>query len=86
MNDFRFRINDIEFKWSDFNLLWELCAWLGESKIVIAFFLRTSEGYDMQTVGNRFFEYDAFDAGRIAMKFLEAEFEFDELIKEVGEK
>ena len=86
MNDFRFRINDIEFKWSDINKSWELCAWTGDAKIVIAFFDEDREGYDMQTVGNRFFEFDAFEAGRIAMTFLEAKFKIEELIKEVGEK
>jgi hypothetical protein len=42
---------------------------------VIAFFDKTKEGWDMRTVGNRFFEdKDAWVVGKHAIEFLNAMF------------
>lgn len=85
MNDYSFRIGDIEFKFSDGNKQWELCAWIkSDSKIQIASFKPHSEGYDMITVSDRFFKYNGFDAGKIAMKFLMAKHDIDESLEEIG--
>jgi len=74
MKDFAIEFRDgLEFGWSEGNQKWELCQIMDMGgKIVIAFFDSNSEGYDMRTVGARFFEHDgAFHAGKMAMKWLE---------------
>ena len=79
------KLNDIEFRWSDTNKAHELIQWfvrdipLKPHCIVIAFFRKGSEGYYMETVGDRFFgDEDAFKVGKIAMQFLEVLFEQEE--------
>lgn len=43
---------------------------------VIAFFRKGREGYDMDTVGDRFFmDEDAFEVGKLAMEYLQKLFE-----------
>jgi hypothetical protein len=43
---------------------------------VIAFFRKGREGYDMETVGSRFFmDEDAFEVGKLAMEYLQKLFE-----------
>ena len=70
------RFRDIEFRWSSINKKYELVKWYtndggGEYCYVIAFFDETKEGYDMRTIGNRFFEdKDAWFVGKHAIAFL----------------
>lgn len=70
------RLNNIEFTYSSLNKSYELikhCPNDPESPyiIVIAFFEKDSEGYNMRTVGNRFFlDEEAFIVGKHAMMFL----------------
>ena len=72
------RLNDIEFLWCSGNSAWQLVRWCVSSdkkeyKIVIAFFDKCKEGYDMRTVGNRFFySDDCFFMAKHAMLFLQA--------------
>ena len=67
------RLRNVEFR--QFNKKHELVKWQkcnGEdSCYVIAFFDITDEGYDMRTVGDRFFEDDdAWIVGKHAIAFL----------------
>jgi hypothetical protein len=78
------RFRNIEFRWSKGNNKYELVKWykaqiLGSTKeeycYVVAFFDKTKEGYDMRTVGNRFFDdKDAWIVGKYALEFLNAIF------------
>lgn len=72
------KFRSIEFRWSKINNKYELVKWF-KSKIdedkeycyVIAFFDETKDGYDMRTVGTRFFEdKDAWIVGKHAIEFL----------------
>lgn len=74
------RFRDIEFRWSNTNNKYELVQWYkstapsqenNEFCCVIAFFDETKEGYDMRTIGSRFFENkDAWIVGKHAIEFL----------------
>jgi len=73
------RYNKIEFRWSKTNNKYELVKWYEEDDgveccYVIAFFEKHDEGYDVRTVGNRFFDegWDAFLVAQSAMNFLES--------------
>lgn len=69
---------ECEFVYSETNQKWELCAYLDNGgKYVIAFFDKESEGYDMRTVGNRFFNHDSFEIAKKGMEFLEMLFELE---------
>ena len=74
------RFRNIEFRWSTCNKKYELVKWYkntndGENCYVIAFFDKGKEGYDLRTVGNRFFEdKDAWVVGKHAIEFLNAMF------------
>jgi len=74
------RFRNIEFRWSTCNNKHELIKWFdndkgGENCYVIAFFDKTKEGYDMRTVGDRFFEdKDVWVVGKHAIEFLNAMF------------
>ena len=74
------RFRDVEFRWSEFNKKYELVKWFKDSNdkelcYVLAFFDETKEGYDMRTVGDRFFEdKDAWIVGKHAIEFLNAMF------------
>ena len=74
------RFRDVEFLWSKGNNKYELVKWYKdcnnkEFRCVIAFFDETKEGYDMRTVGDRFFEdKDAWIVGKHAIEFLNAMF------------
>jgi hypothetical protein len=77
------RFRDIEFRWSDCNSKYELVKWQEcegkEYCYVIAFFHKDKEGYDMETVGDRFFEdKDAWVVGKYALEFLNAIFQIEE--------
>ena len=76
------RFRDIEFRWSNCNQKYELVKWQEcegkEYCYVVAFFDKDKEGYDMRTVGDRFFEdKDAFVVGKYALGFLNAIFEIE---------
>ena len=78
------RFRNIEFRWSKLNNKYELVKWYQsngsgqENCYVIAFFDKDKEGYDMETVGNRFFEdKDAFVVGKYAIEFLNETFEIE---------
>ena len=70
------RIGDIEFRWSTTNNKHELVKWYvscdGRYCMVVAFFDRHREGFDMRTVGDRFFaDHDTWKVGKAAMVFLQ---------------
>ena len=72
----RFRV--VEFRWCKINNKYELVKWMEDPHgfkdptcYVLAFFDETKEGYDMRTVGDRFFEdKDAWIVGKHAIEFL----------------
>ena len=72
------RFRKIEFRFSKYNNKYELVSWYeyadgGENCYTIAFFDKNKEGYDMRTIGNRFFEdKDAWVVGKYALEFLNA--------------
>ena len=75
------RFRTIEFRWSKHNDKYELVKWYHnncsgkEDCYVIAFFDKDKEGYNMRTIGNRFFEdKDAWVVGKYALEFLNAIF------------
>ena len=72
------RFRDVEFRWSKYNNKYELVKWYIDEKefcYVIAFFDEGKEGYDMRTVGDRFFEdKDAWIVGKHAIEFLNTMF------------
>jgi len=73
------RKGNIEFKWDDTNNSHELVKFKDELCYVVAFFTKGKEGYDMETVGERFFEDpDAWLVGKHAMAFLNECFEDEE--------
>lgn len=63
---------NIEFRYSDANKVHELVKWQGGGTcFVVAFFRKRKEGYNMETVGDRFFsDHDAWIVGKHAIKFL----------------
>jgi hypothetical protein len=81
------RFRNIEFRWSNCNKTYELIRWYKEKVdgceerdycCVIAFFDKDKEGYDLRTVGDRFFEdKDAWVVGKHAIEFLNAIFEIE---------
>lgn len=68
------KLNNIEFRWSETDKAHELVKWQDSGTCyVIAFFRKHKEGYDMETVGERFFEdNDAWLVAKHAIKFLNA--------------
>jgi hypothetical protein len=77
------RFRDIEFRWSKLNNKYELVKWQEcegkEYCYVIAFFDKHKEGYDMRTIGDRFFEdKDAWVVGKYALEFLNAIFQIEQ--------
>ncbi len=69
------RYHNIGFQWSTLNKKYELVKYdkhNGEEiHYVIAFFDRDNEGYNMRTVGDRFFlDKDAWIVAKCAMHFL----------------
>jgi hypothetical protein len=76
------RFRNIEFRWSKHNNKYELVKWNespnSDTCYVIAFFDKDKEGYDMRTVGDRFFEdKDAWVVGKYALEFLNAIFDIE---------
>ena len=70
------RFRKVEFRWSKYNNKYELVRWYEDSIdkemcYTIAFFDQNKEGYDMRTIGDRFFEdEDAWIVGKHALAFL----------------
>ena len=82
------RFRDIEFHWCKINNKYELVKWNNppheNTCYVLAFFDKGKEGYDMRTVGDRFFEdKDAWVVGKSAMSFLQDTFEIEEQEEEL---
>jgi hypothetical protein len=87
------RFRNIEFRWSTCNKKYELVKWYKaevdgceerEYCYVVAFFDKGKEGYDMRTVGDRFFEdKDAWVVGKYALGFLNAIFEIEKVEEEL---
>ena len=84
------RFRNIEFRWSKCNNKYELVKWHrdnGSEKEycwVIAFFNKGKECYDMETVGNRFFEdKDAWVVGKYGLEFLNEIFEIERIEEEL---
>ena len=85
------KFRNIEFRWSETNNKYELVQWYKGPQIketgtyeikdyccVVAFFDKGKEGYDMRTVGDRFFEdKDAWVVGKYALEFLNAIFQIE---------
>jgi len=83
------RFRDIEFRWSKCNNKYELVSWYKDCNqkelcYVVAFFDKDKEGYDMRTIGDRFFEdKDAWVVGKYALGFLNAIFEIEQQEEEL---
>jgi hypothetical protein len=81
------RFRNIEFRWSTYNKKYELIRWYKAEVdgceernycYVVALFDKTKEGYDMRTIGDRFFEdKDAWVVGKHAIEFLNSIFEIE---------
>jgi len=77
------RFRNVEFRWSPVNNKYELVSWYKDCNhkelcYVIAFFIKNKEGYDMKTVGDRFFEdKDAWVVGKCGLAFLNEIFEIE---------
>jgi hypothetical protein len=77
------RFRNVEFRWSKSNNKYELVRWRqnpnSETCCVVAFFNKSTEGYDMETIGNRFFEdKDAFVVAKYGLEFLNAIFQIEQ--------
>jgi len=83
------RFRNMEFRWSKFNNKYELVRWYkndndSENCYVVALFDKSNEGYDMRTVGDRFFEdKDAWVVGKFALGFLYEIFEIERIEEEL---
>ena len=82
------RFRNIEFRWSKHNNKYELVKWNespnSDTCYVIAFFDKDKEGYDMRTVGDRFFQdKDAWIVGKYALGFLNAIFDIEKQEEEL---
>jgi hypothetical protein len=81
------RFRNIEFRWSTCNKKHELVKWYKaevdgceerEYCYTIAFFDKDNEGYNLRTVGDRFFEdTDAWVVGKYGLEFLNEIFEIE---------
>jgi hypothetical protein len=82
------RFRNIEFRWSTYNKKHELVKWYKVEErnycYVVALFDKDNEGYDMRTIGDRFFEdKDAWVVGKYALEFLNAIFEIERIEEEL---
>jgi len=82
------RFRNIEFRWSKCNNKYELVKWNespnSDTCYVIAFFDKDKEGYDMRTIGDRFFEdKDAWVVGKYGLEFLNEIFEIERIEEEL---
>ena len=84
------KFRNVEFRWSKFNEKYELVKWYkndigGVNCYTLALFEKGKEGWDMRTVGDRFFEdKDAWVVGKYGLEFLNAIFEIEEDESEDG--
>jgi len=77
------RLRNVEFRCCQMDKKYELVKWQKcngkDSCYVIAFFDKTNEGYDMRTVGDRFFDdHDAWIVGKHAIAFLHDTVEWED--------
>ena len=73
-NEVELRYGLIGLRWGEFNKMYELVKYhTGGGCHVLAFFERTSDSYNMRTVGNRFFEEGerALFVAELGMRLLE---------------
>ncbi len=82
------RFRNIEFRWSTYNNKHELVKWYKVEErnycYVIALFDKDNEGYNLKTIGDRFFEdKDAWVVGKHAIEFLNAIFEIERIEEEL---
>jgi len=83
------RFRDIEFRWRNCNNKYELVKWYKDFNqkefcYVVALFDKNKEGYDMRTIGDRFFEdKDAWVVGKYGLEFLNAIFEIEKVEEEM---
>jgi len=80
----------MEFRWSKCNNKYELVKWYQsngsgqENCYVVAFFDKDKEGYNLRTIGNRFFDdKDAWVVGKFALGFLNEIFEIERIEEEL---
>jgi hypothetical protein len=81
------RFRNIEFRWSNCNQKYELVKWNTPTEdsffkdptcYDVAFFDKGKEGFNMRTVGDRFFEdKDAWVVSKYALGFLNAIFDLE---------
>jgi hypothetical protein len=76
------RFRNIEFRWSTYNKKHELVKWYKVEErnycYVVALFDKDNEGYNLRTIGDRFFEdKDAWVVGKHAIEFLNEIFEIE---------
>jgi hypothetical protein len=77
------RFRNIEFRWSKANKKYEIVKWYDECPTewcyTLAFLEKGKEGYDMRTVGSRFFDdKNAWVVAKWAMAFLTETFNIEE--------
>ena len=78
------RFRKVEFRWSKYNNKYELVRWYEDSIdkemcYTIAVFDQNKDGYDMRTIGNRFFEdKDAWVVGKYGLEVLNAIFQIEQ--------
>ena len=86
------KLNNIEFRWSDVNQMWELLEWFERKNdkpycCVIAFFHFDKEGVYMKSIGLRYVNCKDQKALHIvaknAMNFLQDKFEYEQERKEL---
>ena len=83
------RFRNVEFRWCKFNEKYELVKWYknnigGINCYTLALFEKGKEGWDMRTIGDRFFEdKDAWVVGKSAMSFLQDTFEIEKQEEEL---
>ena len=83
------RFRNVEFRWCKFNEKYELVKWYknnigGINCYTLALFEKGKEGWDMRTIGDRFFEdKDAWVVGKSAMSFLQGTFEIEKQEEEL---
>ena len=83
------RFRNVEFRWCKFNEKYELVKWYqnnigGVNCYTLALFEKGKEGWDMRTIGDRFFEdKDAWVVGKSAMSFLQGTFEIEKQEEEL---
>ena len=77
------KFRNVEFRLSKFNEKYELVKWYkndigGVNCYTLALFEKGKEGWDMRTVGDRFFEdKDAWVVGKYGLEFLNEIFEIE---------